>query len=380
MLTSVKPHVFLVPGFFGFETLGELPYFAHVADVLSTRLAHRGVDARVRAVGTLPTASLRTRAAHLAAVLSDLTQDDDAPIHLVGHSSGGLDLRLLVTPSASLPTDVDVEALSRRVVSVTTVATPHYGTPLADAATSVLGQRLLKVLSLVTVHALRFGHHPLRGAVGLGKVLLRLDDLVGMREGVLNQLYEGLLADFSRERSDSLQEFLGHVKGDQALLPQLSPASMDVFNAASRDRDTVRYGSVVTRARPPGLGSMAALGVDPYAQVTHALYQVIYRITAGMPESALGPLEEEHIEALISGYGKTPDEHANDGMVPTRSQIWGHLLHIARADHLDVMGYFRDPNHDPPHMDWLATRSGFDRQRFSALWGAVARFIAGQAW
>jgi hypothetical protein len=45
---------------------------------------------------------------------------------------------------------------------------------------------------------------------------------------------------------------------------------------------------------------------------------------------------------------------------------------MARADHLDVMGYFDDP----PHADWLATGTGFNRERFHALWGAVARCIA----
>ncbi len=372
--------MFLVPGVFGFETLGQLPYFAHVAEVLTERLQHRGVDARVRAVGTCPTASLRTRAAHLAEVVMELAGDDDAPIHLIGHSSGGLDLRLLVTPSASLPTEVAVENLAARIQTVTTVATPHLGTPLADVATGVLGRRVLRVLSLLTVHALRFGHHPVRGAVVAGRFLLRLDDLVGMREGVLDQLYDGLLADFSREHSASLQEFLGRVRGDQALLPQLSPAAMDVFNAATKDRPEVRYASVITRARPPGLRSMASVGVRPYAQISHVLYQVLYRVTSGMSEVALGPLGDSQIEALISGYGKIPDERANDGMVPTRSQIWGSLIHIARADHLDVMGYFRDPTHDPSRMDWLATRSGFDKERFVALWGAVARFIAGQKW
>jgi len=33
------------------------------------------------------------------------------------------------------------------------------------------------------------------------------------------------------------------------------------------------------------------------------------------------------------------------------------------------------PTHVPPHFDWLASGSGFDRRQFLALWEDVARFI-----
>jgi hypothetical protein len=95
-----------------------------------------------------------------------------------------------------------------------------------------------------------------------------------------------------------------------------------------------------------------------------------------MPQSRLGELTAAQVEALISGYGKVPASTANDGIVPTRSQIWGQIIHIARADHIDVMGYFGDPHAGHVHVDWLVTRSGFDQTRFRALWGAVARYIA----
>ena len=49
------------------------------------------------------------------------------------------------------------------------------------------------------------------------------------------------------------------------------------------------------------------------------------------------------------------------------------------ADHLDVLGHFRDASHDPPHVDWLVTGSGFDRARFEALWGDVTRFLTAGA-
>jgi len=83
--------------------------------------------------------------------------------------------------------------------------------------------------------------------------------------------------------------------------------------------------------------------------------------------------------ALRHAYGATPSAAANDGMVPTRSQAWGPILHAAIADHLDVLGHFRDGSHDPPHVDWLVTGSGFNRVRFEALWSDVARFLTAGA-
>lgn len=240
----------------------------------------------------------------------------------------------------------------------------------------MLGQKLLQVLSLVTLWGLRAGKRPLRGAVRLGQWLVRLDDLVGLGGRVFEQLYEQVLADFDDERSESLERFLGHVRGDQALLPQITPDSLDLFNSSAEDRSGTRYGCVVTRAKPPQVLGSLRVGLDPMAQLTHSLYQALYRLTSAMPPGRLGPLSDAQVEALVSGYGKVPAPSANDGMVPTRSQIWGEIIHVARADHLDVMGYYGDPEGGASHVDWLVTRSGFDRTRFRALWGAVARYIA----
>ena len=56
-------HVVLVPGFFGFESLGELRYFAGVSELLRARLEARGRKAEVLELASLPTASIRHRAA-----------------------------------------------------------------------------------------------------------------------------------------------------------------------------------------------------------------------------------------------------------------------------------------------------------------------------
>ena len=44
-----------------------------------------------------------------------------------------------------------------------------------------------------------------------------------------------------------------------------------------------------------------------------------------------------------------------------------------------MIGHYADPQAEPPHFDWLSTGTSFNRNRFYALWGDVARFIAGSA-
>src|SRR5690606_37563514 len=145
----------LVPGFLGFQRLHTLPYFADVEALLERPFREAGHEVVVKAIRTLPTSSLGARAARLAQVVSTLPKDAD--VHLVGHSTGGLDCRLFLAPGASLPTEVDVAAAADRVRSVVTVATPHHGAPLATVFTGVHGHRLMSLASSVITRLLQGG-------------------------------------------------------------------------------------------------------------------------------------------------------------------------------------------------------------------------------
>jgi triacylglycerol lipase len=371
-------HVYLLPGFLGFANLGRITYFGHVRRFLATRLAAMGLDARIHIVHTSPTASLPRRAARVAATIAATARDDAGPLHLIGHSSGGLDARLFTAPEVALPTSLDVERLAARVRSVVTIATPHHGTPLASFFTTLRGQQMLQLLSLLTMYMLHFGHLPLAGLLWMGSRFVRLGDLVANSE-LLDELFGRLLEDFTAARRRSVRAMLRDVVHDQALMLQLTPEAMQVFNASVLPRPGVRYGAVVTQAARPGLCSTIAVGLDPVAQVTHAVYRVLYRLAAATPRHLSPRLAPEVTRVLRHAYGATPSAAANDGIVPTRSQAWGHVLHAAIADHLDVLGHFRDASHDPPHVDWLVTGSGFDRVRFEALWNDVTRFLTAEA-
>lgn len=339
-------HVFLIPGFFGFVNFGRLVYFGHVRDYLEDAFARERVRVEIHRVRLGPTSSLRVRAAELLRQIVE-TAPSEAPLHLIGHSTGGLDARLLVTPGLSLDGDLDAEPVARRVRSVVSVASPHRGTPLAEFFASLMGQQVLRLLSLGTITVLRRGRVPValvtKAAAQLASFALRRSS---PPRALLDHLEAELVGDLGDDR-ERINEFIADVHGDQALMPQLTPAAMDIFDAATADRPNTNYASVTARAKPPQLLRRFALGPRPWAQATYTLYHWLHHQI---------------------GDG--------DGIVPLASQRHGVVLSEARGDHLDVIGHFGDTDHQPPHNDWLITGSGFDRPQFEAVWTQVARFVA----
>lgn len=113
----------------------------------------RGVPERLRAMGldvyrpsVPPLASVAARAEQLAAAVRALPAEK---VHLIAHSMGGLDARYAISRLG----------LADRVLSLTTIGTPHRGSPLADLGISVLAlcRRLFKTLDLEVLHDLTSG-------------------------------------------------------------------------------------------------------------------------------------------------------------------------------------------------------------------------------
>jgi triacylglycerol lipase len=366
-------HVLLVPGFFGFANLGDFAYFGHVREFFVRHMRRHGIGGEVIVVQTFPTASLRRRATRVFEALVDVLERGDGVVHLVGHSSGGLDARLVTAPGVSLPTTLEIERYASRVKAVVSLSSPHRGSPLATALSSVLGAQLLKLISLVTIYTLRTGKVPI-GAVFYLVRMLSLPQLPIAAGTLLNNIYRDLLSDFSGDRREALEQFMVTVGDDQELLSQVTPAGMEAFNATTFDRPGVRYGSVVTCARPPGLRTSLSVGLSPFRQATHLLFAAFHRITAGMPPTPIG-LTSAQKSALTGAYHRLPTLRDNDGMVPTLSQVWGEIIHAAWGDHLDAIGHFYLPTHVPPHFDWLNSGQKFTLEAFERIWSDVARFV-----
>src|SRR5580704_10234256 len=141
--------LYLSPGMFGFGRLASYDYFAHLERALVERLRLLGHEVETHVVQVAPTASIRRRALKLAAAVASTCggPTERGPIHFIGHSTGGLDARLVASPSVALPLKSDTLVWRDRIASVTTMNTPHYGTPVASFFTTVSGARMLHALS-----------------------------------------------------------------------------------------------------------------------------------------------------------------------------------------------------------------------------------------
>jgi hypothetical protein len=365
-----RHRVVLVPGLFGFGSLGQLTYFVGVREALERAFTQLDLDVDVVELPTLPTASIRHRAARVHEVLAQLTEAGPGPIHIVGHSTGGLDARLAITPTASLPT---MRKFSKydQVRTLVSICTPHFGTPLGSFYGGRTGNQLLRVFALLATWGLRYGHVPLQ----VGLKAARVDDLLGFRTTVADDFFAGAIAGFAPEKRAELLAFIDGLSNDPSLMFELTPQGCDLFNASTADPDGLYYGSVVCCAQPPAVSNVLAFKYDAYLQLMHALYASLHYLAACADQLRAPQPTLEQRQVLELAFGKFPEVSWSDGIVPVLSQVWGEVIHATRADHLDVVGHFGGERHS----DWLPSRSGFDAAAFDDLWSDVAGFIAESA-
>jgi triacylglycerol lipase len=371
------PHrIYLIPGMFGFARLAGFDYFAHVERALAARFEQAGIPCHVQVVPTPPTASIRRRARDAADVIARDCAGDDGPIHLVGHSTGGLDARLLMSPGSALELREDHLFWRPRVRSVVTMNTPHFGTPLAGFFTTVSGTRLLYALSLLTVTTLSVGGPPLTAASALLAGLGRIDQTFGLDVHLLDRTSELLLRVLGEEGRGEVRDWLEGIKQDQGGVLQLSAESMDMFTAAVQDAPGVRYGCVATSSPPPAARRVLTTVRSPFAALSTTIYTTLYAFAARPhPHYPYPAPSAANAATLAAGLGRPPGDRLNDGVVPTLSMLWGELLWCAPGDHLDVVGHFHDDVHPAVHSDWLTCGAGFTRRRFADAMDAIGRFL-----
>lgn len=367
--------VYFVPGMFGFGTLAGYDYFQHVRHAIEQRFSEAGVKVVTSVVPTPPTSSLRHRARILAKAVQRTAHEDDGPIHLVGHSTGGLDIRLLLSPSSDLQSDAERLRWRPRVVSAISLNAPHYGTPLAGYFATVAGTRVLYALSLLTVVSLTVGEPSLAVFSKLLAAFGGIEQLLGGDLRLISGATDIILRFVDREGRGEISDFLSKVRTDQGAIVQIMPEAVDLFNAAAEDNPTVRYGSVATAAPPPEAMRFARKVRSPYAALTAAMYSTLYQFTSQRPKMYPYATPTPEQTQLLSEHihGEITDK-SNDGVVPTLSQIWGELLWCGDGDHLDVLGHFHDDGEPEQHVDWMTSGAHFTRARFASVMDAIARF------
>jgi len=212
----------------------------------------------------------------------------------------------------------------------------------------------------------------------LGYFVVRLRDPRRRHRGTFDQLYERLLNDLSDVRRAELVDFLRQIAQEQALLFQLTPAGCDLLNACTLD-PPVAYASVVTCAEPPRFRALLRSVTNLYTQLTYPLYWLLHRLSREKNDELRAQLSSAQLSELDARLGREAHGGDSDGVVPVLSQVWGPVLHVARADHLDVVGQYGATGDETWGGDWLPSGSGFDGAAFEALWSAVAAFIAAQS-
>jgi hypothetical protein len=366
--------VYFVPGLFGFGQLAGYDYFNHLRRGIEARFAAAGVAVVCEDVPAPPTSSLRYRSRVLASTVAR-TAGDSGPIHLVGHSTGGLDARLALSPSANLGIEEPLLAWRSRVTTAISMNTPHYGTPVAGYFATVSGTRVLYALSLFTVLSLTLGEPSLaifsRLLGGIGGI----DAIFGGDMKLFSRLTDGVLRFIDKDGREEISEFLGKIRVDQGAIVQIMPEAMDLFNAATENRPGVRYGSIASAAPPPRSLHIARRIRSPYTALTAAMFSTLYQFAGQRPRvyPYAKPTPRE-LELLRTGIEHELGDGTSDGIVPTLSMLWGKLLWAGEADHLDVLGHFHDDREKSEHTDWITSGSRFTSQRFGALLDAIARF------
>jgi triacylglycerol lipase len=361
--------IYLAPGMFGFATLAAYAYFGHMEHALTRRFRERGRTVEIRVCEVHPTASVRRRAAKLAHLVAHTCGADDGPIHLVGHSTGGLDARLVASPTVHLDEIADKQlGWIGRLKSVTTMNTPHYGTPLATFFATAKGQQLLYAVSALTVTVLKLGAPPLAAASALVAAFGRTGDLVGVEVALVDRITDGVARALDEASSRRLRDWLRQVRDDQGGVVQLMPEAMDLFQAGVENRAGVHYQSVCSYAPRAGIGDFLRALRSPWAVVSASLFHLLSRVTEVRdPRYPCAPPDGGG-ELLRGHLGHLPHESASDGVVPLTSQLWGTPVWIGMGDHLDVVGHFPGPG---GHTDWLTSGARFDPLRFETVMDRV---------
>ena len=435
-----RSHIILVPGFGGFDALGRVQYYAGITRLFQNWLdEHPALRVVLHYFDNLPTAAVVTRAYRLRSYIAKrMARREIAPgetVVLVGHSTGGLDIRQLLwdlhhPSSPAVPVDgglpVPVEDIRGCIDGVVFLSVPHWGTNIAEwvyrhsvlrtAVTTEL-QAAFEGSRLYLID--RFEAGMAQGAAGLtgAEILLALRD--ALVEANDDWTSDATRISDAQEAASDLQLYFRQMATNFHVIEDLSPVCHSTqrsparFNDEEREEEleawedppirTLSYATVGGRTVHfrPGcsaplfslvnpLDSFAVLKACRQSDGSDLAYRLCYRACAG------GPLEVPKMAGSVGRVlGPEPrlplEVWDNDGIVNTVSMLWpGHGNVLVQADHLDIVGHYRLwPERPKPHeegasapprtyesYDILKSTPHFDGRVFDEVWREIFMFAA----
>lgn len=349
--------VFLfVPGFFGFGSFGHpdrplIEYFARVEDAL---LRAHVRPARFVVHQPPPAGSLADRAQSLHATTSEVLRGGASRLHLVGHSTGGVDARLLAHPGYDgLP---ERSELIARITSVITISAPFHGTPLARRA----GDTTWLLVPALWFGSILASRRRLQWA-GQAATLFNLAKRVVLQKPTPTDEVIAQLADVDDETAHQISRFLGDVARDHRLVGDLTPDAMARLNRGLEGKGALT---------PISFVSVSPLAtISPWAFVSTPVQRLLYDVTSRLAAGAPPPGVRIPEGPWIGPRQIALTRMSNDGIVPAWSQtLDGRAAGLVLGDHLDVVGHS-----EAAGATFLRSGSNFDEARFRALWAQVAQ-------
>lgn len=371
--------VVLNPGFLGFGAFGPrhrplIEYFARVKDWLARGLPH---ETRFVSHEPPPTSSLALRVSRLHDRVQSLLREGVQgrtvrKVHIVGHSTGGVDARLLANRKYLWPGGPEASArdeLCARLGAIVTLAAPLHGTPVASRLTTTMELSIpaLFLLSIIaSSHGIRLAGH-LGDAYRTAKKLL-------LQRSTPNEDLIASLAGVDDETANQIRRFLDEIVRDHRLVGDLTVEAMRELNAAIAGGDPASLACFVTVGPAPGLHLSDAIALAR-APILRSLYVGGYGLAAVPPPvNSRARVPDGLWVGPHSSRFRADDPRGNDGLVPLWSQTAeGRAAGLVAGDHLDPIGRYESAG-----FTIFSSGSRFDDARFRALWSAVARVISAE--
>lgn len=303
--------IVLCHGLYGFDVRGpflglEYQYWSATLDILRKK-----VGATVLVHGVPPTGSIKERAESLHRFLCENEEAKGQRLNFVGHSMGGLDARYLfshIKPTEYTP------------ASLTTLSTPHRGSPFMDWCNSNIGVGLELIESMmdkVQPKTVPDDDPVPRAPYSLKAPLFSRDKEALSTSSSRNAL--SALSRALRSVSNSVSHYMLSVL-DQPAYAMLSTRYMTrLFNPTTPDQPGIQYYSVAARATE--------------ISVLHPLWLPKLILDKAAATGSCGA------DTDGSGAAVGTAESGNDGLVSVRSAQWGQFLGIMEDwDHWDIRG------------------------------------------